>query len=125
MGHETWNTMSENNKLEDGDVQVVETMNNDNFDDPKNVKEVEGQPSGIKNNFAIDEVIKTVSCDVIQVQTIASQPENLTMVVASQIHDRQVQIEASKHGEKDLALLDSNPTKDQTLIRADSDIIYK
>lgn len=80
--------MIKNNASKDGNVQIVGILNNGNFGDPGHVKQVEEQPCGIKQNFA--GVIKATPCDAIQVQTFAAQPENLAMVVASQIHDRQV-----------------------------------
>ncbi|MCD7456467.1 hypothetical protein HAX54_031863 [Datura stramonium] len=71
-GHKIGNTTGENNASEDGDVQVVETLNNDNFVNPGHAKEVEEQPSGIKKNFTVDGVIKATLCDAIQVQIIAN-----------------------------------------------------
>ncbi|MCD9639851.1 hypothetical protein HAX54_024597 [Datura stramonium] len=115
-GHKIGNTTGENNASEDGDVQVVGALNNDNFVDPGHVKEVREYSSGIKKNFVVDGVIKTTPCDDIPVQTIASQPENLKMVVASKIHDRQVQIAASKHGEKTNDLQVENFSSDENAI---------
>lgn len=62
-------------------------------------------------------------------QTFAAQPVNSTMVVESQIHDRQVQIVALKHGEKpnlqdENFSSDENATENWTTISQSNQLLF-